>query len=299
MPTVLLPTDPYIVALKEKAMVDLRECWCVDTDRQPYVAVAHLEAADMVAKMQGLHIENLPDEDSPENGFVFEKVRPHGQPECWVSVNKDVDYRRLFHKFLNKYYDLPRHAFLDRSIHVDHIFSRKRAERTHGMRYVRLALARGDVNSTFGRNWELNVERNHVAPALSADGFGSVEETDGNAIAQPIWPPEPISPGSYGLMRQINWPMATKAFDIAAPSGIVSIPYMIDALRELVRVNLLGPKDVEDEFGKFAAVFRMGSAGLPHYEGQRRVQASAITTDGIELTEYHTVAAWLAASLRA
>jgi hypothetical protein len=263
MPTVLFPTDPYVIALKENALADLRECWCVDTDRQPYVAVAHLEAADMVARMQGLHIENLPGEDDRDKGFVFEKVRPGGQPECWVSVNKDVDYRGLFHKFLNKYYDLPRDALLDGSIHVDHIFSRKRAERTHGMSYVRVALARGDVNSTFGRNWELNDERNHAASsALSADGFGSLEETDCDAVPQPIWPPEPISPGSHGLMRHINWPIATKAFDIPAPPGIVSIPYMLGTLRELVRVKLLRPNDLQDEFGKFAAVFRMGRRGF-------------------------------------
>lgn len=84
-----------------------------------------------------------------------------------------------------------------------------------------------------------------------------------------------------------------------APSEGVSIPYMLGTLRELVRVKLLRPNDVQDEFGKFAAVFRMGSAGLPHYEGQRRVRVRAITTDGIELTENHTAAEWLAASLRA
>ncbi len=110
---------------------------------------------------------------------------------------------------------MPRYAFLDGSIHVDHIFSKKRAERTRGMGYVRVALARGDVNSTFGRNWELNDERNYWAlSTLSADGLGSLEEKDWDAAPQPIWPPKPISLGSYGLMRHINWPMATKAFDI-------------------------------------------------------------------------------------
>jgi putative transposase len=50
---------------------------------------------------RSLGIKNLPDEDDHDKGFVFEKVRPGGQPECWVSVNKNVDYRGLFHKFLN------------------------------------------------------------------------------------------------------------------------------------------------------------------------------------------------------
>ncbi|MEH2484535.1 hypothetical protein [Bradyrhizobium sp. AZCC 2230] len=299
MATVLFADDLYVIALKEKTLEDLRECWCVDTDRQPYVAVAHLEAAAIVAKTKGLQIEKLPDEDNLDAGFVFEKVHPGGQPECWVSLRDGVDYRGLYHRFLHRYYDLPRKSVLTGSIHVDHIFSRKRARRAHGMGYVRVALARGDVNSTFGRNCELNDERNHVAASeLNAGTFGSLDETDRGTAQRPTGPPEPISLGSHGLMRNITWPMATKAFDIPAPDGIVSTSYMLGTIRELFRIKLLGPDDVQDPFGMFAAVFRMGSARLPHFEGQKRVEVRAVTTDGMVLTEANTVGEWLDASLR-
>lgn len=294
----IFSTDPYFLKLQKKSLDDLRKCWGVKTNTQPVIAVADIDAAHLVARMQSLDIKPLPGKDELCDGFVFEKRAAAGQPECWVSVREQVQYRKIYLDFLKRYFDFPEGADLDGSIHVDHVFSRKRAERSYGLGYVRVTLAKGDVNSTFGRNWELHEEHNRVATFVSGGEFGCLEDYTFETIEHKNWPPQPVPIGSAGQMRYITWPLATKAFGIRAPAGKVTTDYIIETLRELVKVDLIKSADLRAPFGLYASVFRMGTPNLPHYDGQSRAKVKAITADGRELTEKDAAETWLMASLK-
>lgn len=269
----LTTSDALFLRTRDRLLEDLRACWQAGSNTQPFIGFRDLRAAEAAASERGYEIRQVSGRYSKDRAFVLDKTDAKSLPECWVSVEED-SYRNIFHAFLRNYVDFPKATRLPRDTDIDHALSRKRAKRIYGMSYVRLTLAEGKVNSTFGSLWERNAETNALdAQCLMMGGSGP----------------------SAGRAHFI-WPLATKAFGIAAPRDpAMPESYIVDVVRQLLDLGLVEDGAMEEPFGLMVGVFRLGAKGIPEHDAQRRVRARMQTGTGSTLTEDDLLGEWLGA----
>lgn len=276
MPTQLTVTDTLYSRTRDRLLEDLRLCWRASSDVQPLIGFRDLIVADEEARSFGNGLEQVSRHYSIDRAFVIRKKDANTLPECWVDVEEE-NYRNIFHAFLRNYLGFPKATRLPPEAHIDHVLSRERAKSIYGMTFVRLALAKGDVNSTFGSMWEKSAESNAL---LTRTLFQEHSDTPPRAA-------------------HLYWPLATKAFGIEAPRDpTMPVTYILATVRQLLDLGLLEESDKDTPFGLMVGVFRLGATGIPEHNAQKRVRARLKIDGDRELTEDSPLRDWMEATVR-
>lgn len=219
-----------------------------------------------------------------ERSFAIARASGGVPFQCWVHIDEN-HYRDVFHRFLTLFHNFPPKLRLPSDIAIDHVVNRQYARKVSGEQYFLVAMAEFNINSEFGRNWERLRQENSLAPRVAGEGFGGLAD-----LSNDFKEIEKYSQG--GLYTMFSWPLAIKVFAKKAPDRDVSLAYVLQVIKELIKEGLVRDSDLRIPFGLWLANFRAGMAGIPSYDAQMRSYiAEADAIDGLTLES--TASDWI------